>query len=370
MIVRDADLFRLLFVVFMSGSRPLASLKHVKICIMIPCHNEEKSIRACVESCLTQTRKPDQVLVINDGSIDGSGEILASFGDRIEVLTIPVATGNKSHAQERGLQYVATDIFIATDGDTVLDSHLVEEIEKSFNEHPNAVAVGGYVQSLRHNWLTACREIDYIVGQNLYKVAQANIGALFVIPGCAGAFKTDIFKKTIRFDHDTLTEDLDFTYKLHENYFEIIYNKNAIAYTQDPATLGEYVNQMRRWYCGGWQNLKKHYSLINKPANSLQLSLTYAEGLIFSIVLFLVPLLNIKVFAALLLPYLVFLLLLGVYAAILRKRIDLLLYSPTYVVLIFVNSWIFLEQFWQEIVLRKTNLVWFHPTRRVIEEAT
>lgn len=336
---------------------------------MIPCHNEEKSIRACVESCLSQTHLPDQILVVNDGSTDHSGEILASFGDRIQVLTIPIATGNKSHAQERGLKYITADIFIATDGDTILHPFLVEEMIKSFTEHPDAVAVGGYVQSLAHNWLTACRELDYIVGQDLYKVAQANIGALFVIPGCAGAFKTEIFKKFIHFDHDTLTEDLDFTYKLHENYFEIIYNRNAIAYTQDPSTIGEYINQMRRWYCGGWQNLRKHYSLIKKPGNSLQLSLTYAEGIIFSVVLFLLPFVNIKTFLFLLLPYTIFLFFLGIYAAILRKRLDLFIYSPTYVLLIFVNAWIFLEQFWIEIVLQKTNLVWFHPTRREITES-
>ena len=339
----------------------------MKTCIIIPCHNEEKSIRACVESCLAQTRPPDQILVVNDGSTDNSGKILAEFGNKIKVITIPIATGNKSHAQERALEYVISDIFIATDGDTILDTHLVEEIEKSFTLHPNAVAVGGYVRSLQHNWLTACRELDYIVGQNLYKVAQASIGALFVIPGCAGAFKTEIFKKYIHFDHDTLTEDLDFTYKLHENYFEIVYNKNAIAYTQDPATISEYVNQMRRWYCGGWQNLKKHYSLIKKPSNSLQLSLTYAEGIIFSVVLFLLPLVNIKTFLYLLVPYLLFVVILGAYAAIIRKRIDLLLYSPTYVALIFINAWIFLEQFWKEIVLQKSNLVWFHPERREIK---
>jgi biofilm PGA synthesis N-glycosyltransferase PgaC len=200
----------------------------------------------------------------------------------------------------------------------------------------------------------------------LYKVAQANLDALFVIPGCAGAFRTDVLKRIIRFDHDTLTEDLDFTYKLHENYLPIVYNRNAVAYTQDPATLGEYVNQMRRWYCGGWQNLKKHHSLIKKPSNSLQLSLTYAEGLVFSVILFLLPLVNIVAFAFLLVPYVLFLLFLGFYAAIIRRRVDLFLYSPLYLILIFINSWIFLEQFWKEVVMGKTNLVWFHPTRRDI----
>lgn len=334
--------------------------------ILIPCHNEEKSIAACVQSCLNQTRKVDQILVVNDGSTDKSGDILKTFGDKIQVLDIPIATGNKSHAQERGLALITGDIFFATDGDTVLDPNMIEEMEKSFLNDESVVAVGGYVKSLKYNWLTACRELDYIIGQNLHKVAQYYIDAVFVIPGCAGAFKTEVFKKYIKFDHDTLTEDLDFTYKLHKNYFRIAYNTKAIAYTQDPATLPQYINQMRRWYSGGWQNLKKHYTVISKPNNSLQLALTYFEGLVFSFAIFAFPLINIKFFSHFLVPYFFFLLLLGTYGSIIRKRLDLLLYSPTYIILVFINSYIFLEQFYKEILLGKTNLVWFHPDRREI----
>jgi cellulose synthase/poly-beta-1,6-N-acetylglucosamine synthase-like glycosyltransferase len=187
---------------------------------------------------------------------------------------------------------------------------------------------------------------------------------VFVIPGCAGAFRTKKFKENIKFDHDTLTEDLDFTYKLHKNYFRIAYNKKVIAYTQDPATISDYINQMRRWYGGGWQNLKKHYEVIGKPNNALQLSLTYVEGLIFSAALFIFPIVSLSFFKYFLIPYLILLMVLGAYGAIVRKRLDLLLYAPTYLILVFVNAWVFLEQFWREIILNKTNLVWFHPERR------
>ncbi len=338
----------------------------MKISIIIPCHNEAKSIQKCVDSCLAQTRVPDQILVVNDGSTDRSGEILAAYGDKIQVLTIPVATGNKSHAQEQGLKLVTGEIFIATDGDTILSPRLVEHIEQDFLRDPDVVAVGGYVMSLKYNWLTACRELDYIVGQNLHKIAQSYLQALFVIPGCAGAFRTEVFKKHIRFEHDTLTEDLDFTYKLHENYFKIVYDRKAIAYTQDPATLPQYINQMRRWYCGGWQNLKKHYSIIQRPTNALQLAFTYIEGLVFSIALFIIPVISLKFFFFFLFPYLAFLLVLGAYGAVIRKRWDLFFYSPFYILLIFIHAWIFLEQFWVEIIMNKTNLVWFHPERREI----
>lgn len=338
----------------------------MKISILIPCHNEEKFVQKCVESCLAQTRKPDQILVVNDGSTDRSAEILALFGRDIEVLTLPIATGNKSYAQQRGLPYITGDVFIATDGDTILDPNFVSYVEEDYVKHPDVVAISGYVKSLKFNWLTACRELDYIIGQDLYKTAQSFVGALFVIPGCAGAFKTEAFRTFIDFDHDALTEDLDFTYKFHEQYLSIFYDRRAVAYTQDPATLSQYANQMRRWYAGGWQNLRKHYGLFGKPNNSLQLSLIYVEGLVFAVILFLLPLINIQFYQIFFIPYAIFVFSLGLYAWIARKRFDLFLHAPAYIILLHVNSAIFLEQFWKEIVLRRTNLVWFHPERRGI----
>lgn len=338
----------------------------MKISVLIPCHNEEKSIRECVESCLNQTRVPDQILVVNDGSTDRSGEILSEFGNRIEVLTIPVATGNKSYAQERGLARITGDVFVASDGDTILESHFIELVEKTYLEQPDVVAVCGYVKSLKYNWLTACREMEYVIGQNFFKVAQSYIDAVFVIPGCAGAFKTDVFLSAIKFDHDTLTEDLDFTYKFHELGMRIVYVREVIAYTQDPATLSSYINQMRRWYSGGWQNLRKHVRQLQKPNNVFQISMNYIEGFVFSVTFFISPLINLRFFEYFIIPFFFSILCIGLYAAISRKRWDIFYYAPTYIILVYVNAYIFLEQFWSEIVMQKTHLVWFHPERREI----
>lgn len=335
----------------------------MKISILIPAHNEERSIRATVLSCLNQTRPADQILVVDDGSTDKTGEILATFGDRIEVITISIATGNKSYAQEYGLKFITGDIFIATDGDTILDPHFVERIEPHFLDN-NVGAVAGYVKSLKNNWLTACREIDYCIGQDLHKVAQANINFLFVIPGCAGGFRTKSFRNQIKFEHDTLTEDLDFTYKMHTEYTNIRFENRAFVYTQDPFTLYAYVNQIRRWYSGGWQNLKKHLpNVISRPLIALELSLIYIEGLLFSLLLFILPIINFELFIYYISFNLLFIIILSAYVSYKRKRIDLFLYSPLYMILIFVNALIFLEQFTSEILLGRKLDTWFKPER-------
>lgn len=335
----------------------------MKISILIPCHNEEAGIAKCVQSCLDQTRPADQILVVDDGSTDASGEILAGFGDKIEVVRIPYATGNKSYAQEFGLYFITGEIFVATDGDTILDKDFLKYIEADFLADPEAAAISGYVKSMKYNWLTACREIDYTIGQDLFKAAQSNLSFVFVIPGCAGAFKTETFKRYVKFDHDTLTEDLDFTYKLHLNRQKIRYEKKAFSYTQDPFTLRSYINQMRRWYGGGWQNLLKHFRLAKRPVNALELSLIYIEGLVFSSLLLLSPLFNFISIGYFLVPYVVFSVLVGTWSAIQRKRLDLFLYSPLYIVLVFINAAVFLEQFGKEILLRRKNAVWFKPDR-------
>lgn len=335
----------------------------MRISILIPCHNEERSIAACVNSCLNQTLKPDEILVVNDGSTDNTAKILASFGDKIKVLTIPVATGNKSHAQEQGLKHITGDVFIATDADTILVKDFVKVVAENFNNRKVA-ALAGYVRSRKYNWLTACRAFEYAVGQNLHKIAQHYMGFLFVIPGAAGVFHTKTFFENISFEHDTLTEDLDFTYRLHKKGLEIVYDRRLIVFTQDPTTLYAYTNQMRRWFGGGWQCLLKHVGLATeKPKVALELSLMYLEGITFSLLLFLLPFLSMKFYFTLIVSYLVTAHIFAFYASWKERRLDLLHVPVPYLLLVYINSYIFLEQMFKEVVMRKKSLFWFKPER-------
>lgn len=338
----------------------------MKISILIPCRNEERSIRACVQSCLDQSRPADQVVVVNDGSTDNSGKILSTFGKRIKVVNTPVSKGNKSYAQEYGIKFVTGDIFISTDADTLLDKDFVKNIEKDF-EDPEIEAVGGYVRSRKNNWLTACRAYDYIIGQNIHKLAQSKLDFMLVIPGAAGAFRTKTFKDLIRFDHDTVTEDLDFTYKLHKKNKKISYNKKAIVYTQDPSDLRSYVKQMQRWFGGGWQNLRKHlgHDLVEDPRITLELSLIYVEGVIFSTALFIIPLFSLVTAVKLMGLFFVISTIQMIYAYSKEKRSDIIFVPIYYSFLMYVNAWVFLEQFIKQGILKdsKVNNSWFSPER-------
>jgi cellulose synthase/poly-beta-1,6-N-acetylglucosamine synthase-like glycosyltransferase len=337
----------------------------LRITLLIPCRNEEKSIAKSIESWLAQTRPADEIIVVDDCSTDKTADILAKFKRDLKTVRTEKNLGKKSHAQQFGLQFVTGDIFIATDADTLLEPDFIERIEADFAD-PAVAAVGGYVRSLKYNWLTRHRAFEYAIGQNFHKLAQSYLNCMFVIPGAAGAFRTDIFRKYLSFEHDTIAEDLDFTYKLHKLGLKLLYDRKAVVCTQDPATMRGYINQMRRWFGGGWQNLIKHYNVFERPSHALELSLMYTEGLVFSTLMILVPILNIHYAVFFLFPYLCIAFVMSVYAAIKERRWDMLLVPIPYLFFLYLNAYIFMEQFVLEVVMHRKELTWFTPERTTI----
>lgn len=340
----------------------------MKVSILIPCRNEELTIAACINSCLKQTVKVHEIVVVNDDSSDGTPKILDAFAKKyprvVKIIHNDTSRGQKSHAQQKGLMHVTGDICICTDSDSILDRKFVEHIVKDFQD-PSVAAVGGYVKSRKYNWLTASRAFDYAIGQNIYKLAQHYLGYILVIPGAAGAFRTSVLTKKIIFGHDTVTEDLDITYQLHKKGLQVIFDRNAIAYTQDPINLHSYIQQMRRWYGGGWQNLRKHLDkqLVSHPGRTLELSLTYIEGLVYSLLLFVLPLINIRLMGIIYLFFIGVLFIQALYASRVEKRNDLLLVPLYYMVFMYINSGIFIEQFIKEFLFNFKNLHWQQPKR-------
>ncbi len=334
--------------------------------ILIPCYNEEKSIHQCVKSCLNQSCSADQIIVIDDGSTDRSVDILKSFGNKIRLVELEENRGNKSYVQEYGLSLINTDIFITTDADTVLDRDFVKNILESFSDS-SVAAVAGKPRSLKYNWLTSCREIDYAISHDIHKYAQHKLGYIYVIPGCAGGFRTDLFKSSISFDHDTLTEDLDFTYKLHQAGCNVAFNPKAAVYTQDPPTLYSYINQLRRWYAGSWQNLLKHFSVATgSPIRAVESTLIHFESLLFSTFTYLVLIINFTAYSKFLVLLVLSSVVAGFYTSVTRKRLDTLFYSPLFTLTHYIKAAVFIEQFIKVILLKEKNLKWFHPERRAL----
>src|SRR5918996_321902 len=86
--------------------------------VIVPAYNEAETLPDTVRSLRAQTLPPAEILVVDDGSTDRTGESAESLG--VKVLRPPANTGSKAGAQMFALDHVRTELVMAIDADTTL----------------------------------------------------------------------------------------------------------------------------------------------------------------------------------------------------------------------------------------------------------
>lgn len=163
-----------------------------KLTVIIPAYNEVENVGDTVRSLLAQTCPPKEVIVVDDGSTDGTGEVARAAG--ATVLCPPKNTGSKAGAQNYALTQVETEFCMAVDADTILASDGLEKLLAAFDD-PKIVAACGYVvpRHVRTLWERG-RYIEYLFAFTFYKPVQDYYGAPLISSGCFSAYRTDILK--------------------------------------------------------------------------------------------------------------------------------------------------------------------------------
>ena len=104
--------------------------------VVIPCYNAEPYVGQTIESVLGQTRQADEVLVVDDGSTDGSVEVVRQFGNRVQLLT--GRNGGASPTRNRGFEHASGDAIMFLDADDLLGATALEALAGALR--PGAVA--------------------------------------------------------------------------------------------------------------------------------------------------------------------------------------------------------------------------------------
>lgn len=110
-------------------------MSNLKFSIIIPVYNAKKYIEDCVKSIIEQSYKNWELLLVNDGSTDGSETIcnnLAKGDRRINVLH--KMNGGPSSARNLGIKYVTGDYLLFVDADDLVQMHWLEEYYQCINK--------------------------------------------------------------------------------------------------------------------------------------------------------------------------------------------------------------------------------------------
>ena len=238
------------------------------VSVLIPCYNEADNVEETVGHALALDYPAFEVVAIDDGSSDGTGEILdrlAARDPRLRVVHLAENQG-KAVGLQAGALLARHEILVCIDGDALLDRHAAHWLVRHFVEHPEVAAVTGNPRIRNRSTLLGriqVGEFSSLVG--IIKRAQRSFGRIFTVSGVITAFRKTAIHGVGYWSADAWTEDIDITWKLHRAGWEVRFEPNALTWILTPETLRGLWKQRLRWAMGGAQVLLKNLGAILVP---------------------------------------------------------------------------------------------------------
>jgi cellulose synthase/poly-beta-1,6-N-acetylglucosamine synthase-like glycosyltransferase len=230
----------------------------VKMSIVVPAFNEERTIAKTIRSLLLIDYPDFEVIVVDDGSKDGTLLECRRF-EASGVKVIHQENGGKPRALNRGIDSSEGTIIVTVDADTTLHRDALRQIANRFTTDPRIGAIAGNVKvSPGPGLLNALQAAEYTTRINLVRKAESVLGCVTVVPGPIAAFRREAIQRAGPFSADTFAEDFDMTMEVLRSGYRVEYEDRALAYTEAPRTLEDLMKQRRRWYRGMIQVLSKH----------------------------------------------------------------------------------------------------------------
>ena len=281
------------------------------VTLLAPAHNEEATCVEAVRSLLTLRYPSYDIIVVNDGSKDGTLAALRQAfqlvpADRAPVATIPTApilqvlhsrrypslwvldkaNGGKADALNAGLNYCRTPLFCAMDADSLLEPDALTRIARAFLEDSTTVAAGGVIRivngcrvrsgvveevRLPDNRLARIQVLEYLRSFLSGRMGWDALDATLIISGAFGMFQRTVVTESGGYGTDTVGEDMELVVRLHrycreqKRPYRVAFVPDPVAWTECPESLRVLGRQRDRWQRGLLESLWRHRRMLLNP---------------------------------------------------------------------------------------------------------
>ncbi|NES15793.1 MULTISPECIES: bifunctional polysaccharide deacetylase/glycosyltransferase family 2 protein [Micromonospora] len=234
------------------------------VSVIVPAYNEAANIAATVRSLVASAYPALEVIVVDDGSSDGTADIVERMGLR-GVRVIRQANAGKPAALNTGIRAARAGLLVLVDGDTVFQPDTVYRLVQGFAD-PTVGAISGNTKvANRRGLLGRWQHLEYVIGFNLDRRMYDVLECMPTIPGAIGAFRREVLFAVGGVPADTLAEDTDLTMKVLRAGWRVVYEEGAIAWTEAPSSLRQLWRQRYRWCYGTMQAMWKHRHALGEP---------------------------------------------------------------------------------------------------------
>ena len=282
------------------------------VSIVVPTYNEELTIVDSLRALLALDYTPREVVIVNDGSTDGT---LALLQRTFQLVPAPLAFvqplrsepvrgiyrsvsepdlvvvdkengGCKADAANAGINAASGVLVLNIDADTMLAADALSRAVLPFLEDPVTVAVGANIAiangchiehgrivdvALPRSWFARFQVVEYMRAFLLFRLACASQNAVVIISGAFGLFRRDAVIAVGGYDRTAIGEDMDLTMRLQRHFrarrepVRIDFDPNPLAWTQAPEDWRSLRSQRYRWRRGLLQTLWRYRRMIGNP---------------------------------------------------------------------------------------------------------
>ncbi len=229
--------------------------------ILLPCFNEGDTVRDTIAWLADQTYPNFEIIAINDGSSDNTAEILDELAQHYEQLRVLHFASNQGKAMALRMAALSSphEYLICIDGDAILHPTAVHWLMRHLISGPRVGAVTGNPRIRNRSTLLGrlqVGEFSSIIG--MIKRAQRIYGRIFTVSGVVTGFRKAALHRNTYWNTDMVTEDIDVTWQIQNDHWDVRYEPNALCWILTPETLRGLWKQRLRWAQGGVEVLKRY----------------------------------------------------------------------------------------------------------------
>lgn len=242
-----------------------------KVSIIVPVYNVEKYIERCLDSLVNQTLKDIEIIIVNDGSTDGSKEKIQEYINKYKnIVYLEKENGGLSSARNYGIPYAKGEYIGFVDSDDYVELTMYEKMYNKAIEEKSDMVECNFIWEYPNK---KREDIGKIYSDKKEAIVEARVVAWNKI------IKKDIIEKTkITFPEGLRYEDIEFFYKIVPYLNKISFVKETLVhYVQRGSSIANTQNERTGEIFKIWENVLNYYienNIFNEYRSELEYSYT------------------------------------------------------------------------------------------------